>query len=457
MTVKTAETGQAIHVALMAAEGDDDAAAGETPWSGVLAVEGVWTGDGRFIEDGGVTWADLPLPLMADRAFLDGGGDGHFGSFIAGRIDVIERVGSEIRGSGVLDSSEQAAEVVRRVAAGMANGISIDPDSVEVAVYDEVEEGLRFSALRIRGATVVPMAAFVEATITVDVPATTEEEPAEATATIHPNGDTRTPVRSANVVVASIPARPPAVWFDDPLFDDLQQHTTITADGQISGHLAGLNECHIGYTNKCLTAATLVSDWRYFTTGYVPCEDGCRIPTGPITLVGGHADLSLNLWEAKAHYDDTDSAIADIALGVDMFGIWFAGALRPGVTDAQIRVLAASGVSGDWRPMGGRDELCAVAACNTPGFPKVLGVRVASGELVALVASAWRSGEVPAVSPLAVQVDALAARVRSLERQAVGGQAVLRALDPIVRPTLRQRMGVPARHPSAFRNGRRPR
>ena len=52
----------------------------------VLAVEGVWTGDGRYFEPGCFTWRDLPLPLMATDKSPHGPGPVE-PSIIIGSID----------------------------------------------------------------------------------------------------------------------------------------------------------------------------------------------------------------------------------------------------------------------------------------------------------------------------------------------------------------------------------
>jgi hypothetical protein len=64
-------------------------------------------------------------------------------------------------------------------------------------------------------------------------------------------------------------------------------------------------------------------------------------------------------------------AAADVTAGEDDFGIWVAGALRPGLRPEDIRALMAADVSGDWRRIGGALELVAVLAVNVPGFPKI--------------------------------------------------------------------------------------
>jgi hypothetical protein len=97
--------------------------------------------------------------------------------------------------------------------------------------------------------------------------------------------------------------------------------------------------------------------------------------------------LSASAEEAIKHYDDTDSAVADVIAGEDQFGIYVAGALRPDVTPAQIRQFRASSPSGDWRPINGRLELVAVCNVNVPGFPIARAITASGGVPGALVAA----------------------------------------------------------------------
>jgi hypothetical protein len=113
------------------------------------------------------------------------------------------------------------------------------------------------------------------------------------------------------------------------------------------------------------------------------------VPTGQLTLAGGHGNLGADPLTAAVYYDRTASGVADIAVGDDRWGIWVAGALRPGVSAEQLRVLRASALSGDWRPIGRRLELVGVCAVNVPGF-MVPRVRVPMSQPVALAASGWR-------------------------------------------------------------------
>lgn len=171
---------------------------------------------------------------------------------------------------------------------------------------------------------------------------------------------------------------PPDAWFDNPQLDG-PTALVVEDSGRLYAHLAAWDTCHIGRDDVCLTAPQSATGYAYFTTGAV--EAGCEpcaasggrpvrtIPTGTITMGTGHADLTRGPRAAAAHYDDTGTAVADVAVGEDEHGIWIAGALRPTATVEQVRALRGSSLSGDWRRIGGSLELVAALAVNVPGFP----------------------------------------------------------------------------------------
>jgi hypothetical protein len=177
---------------------------------------------------------------------------------------------------------------------------------------------------------------------------------------------------------------PPEEWFIDP---HLSQPTplTVTDDGRVYGHIATWNTNHIGMAGK-IKPPHSKSNYQYFRTGTIRTEEGTDIPVGHITLTGGHADGYLNATAAIKHYDDTNSAVCDVAAGEDRFGIWVNGAMRPDVTEAQVRAFKASAPSGDWRPINGRLELVAICQVNVPGFPTLRAV-TASGAILSLCAA----------------------------------------------------------------------
>lgn len=186
------------------------------------------------------------------------------------------------------------------------------------------------------------------------------------------------------LTAGAFPVKPPSKWFANPKLPSLTP-LTIDDNGQVFGHIAAWHTSHIGMAGGVKPPRSK-SNYAYYRTGIVKCDDNKMVDVGQITLTGGHAPINAGVQKAVQHYDDTASAIMDVAAGEDKFGIWVAGALRPDVSDAQLRSIRASSVSGDWRPINGKLELVAVCAVNAPGFP-IPRARVASGAPIALVAA----------------------------------------------------------------------
>lgn len=181
--------------------------------------------------------------------------------------------------------------------------------------------------------------------------------------------------------------RPSRDWFDDPRFS-VPTGITVTDEGRVYGHAAQWGECHVGFQNECITLPREDAH-PYFMTGEVVCADGSRVAVGQITVGTGHAPLSYRASHAAEHYDNTGSAVADVAVGNDRFGVWVAGAVRPAIAASRVHELRASGrLSGDWRRIGGQLRLVGLLAVNVPGFPITPPrARVASGSPLALVAA----------------------------------------------------------------------
>lgn len=382
-------------------------AAGEIPWSAPLIQEGVWTSDGRYIEPGALTFRDLPLTFMAMTTTADG----HDGAQASGRIDTVERVDNgdgtnNILGRGVFDGgSPIGLEAARLVAAKIIRGVSADLSVSDSKI--EVEEAddemsmptVKFTVLagELLGATLCPMPAFAGCVITLDDESAAPTEAAADAPKIHIEVNAAEPWRTVNaadecvpctearesVTASAIPTAPPADWFADPKFDS-PTALQITDEGRVFGHLATWGTCHTGFDGQCVLAPHSATNYAGFRVGCVQCEDGSVVATGPITMGTGHAPITAGRQVAVEHYDNTGTGAADVAAGEDAYGIWLAGALRPGVTPEQVRVLRASALSGDWRRAGAGLELVAALAVNTPGFPVA---RVASGAQLALVAA----------------------------------------------------------------------
>lgn len=213
-----------------------------------------------------------------------------------------------------------------------------------------------------------------------------------------------------SLVAGAFPVKPPSDWFSNP---NLDRPTALTVEdsGRVYGHLADFETRHIGLPGA-VHAPKSRSNYAYFLTGMLATADGKRVPVGQLTLAGGHAPLRADAAAAVAHYDNTASAIADVTMGEDRYGIWYAGALRPEATPEKVRAFMASALSGDWRPINGHLELVAACSVNVPGFP-ITRARVASGAIMALTAAGARG-----IAEIALQERAdagLAARVAALE------------------------------------------
>lgn len=457
-------------------------------WQGLAVLEGVWTGDDRFIEPEALTWREFPLPLMVQMETADG----HDGARVAGRIDAAERVDASdmidartgrpygdnvfaIMMSGVLDNDDMARDTEAKIKGGFLRGVSVDLSDVEyvdelvdedgnpVDLDDEdidlskVRLRTRVTAGRIMGVTVTPFPAFEGAYLElVDDDGNTgpRTEPGRPTAeqqakAIRASTDTAGPRRclpceTGQLTAAAAPVLPPKAWFDDPKLDG-PTPLTVTDDGRVYGHLALWGTCHTGITGRCVTPPRSNTGYALFRTGAIKTAEGDMVPVGKLTVGTGHAPTSRDTgaMAALAHYDNTGTAVADVAAGEDEHGIWVAGALRPEVTPEQIRVLRASPLSGDWRAWGGNLELIAALAVNTPGFP-VLRQIAAGGAPLALVAAGpapkTARAELEEIRRLLPVLTAAAAREEAARRrEAEQVRARMRAAEAAV---LRARVGL---------------
>ena len=383
----------------------------------LVIPEELESGDGRKFKKDAIEIRELPLPLMWQIKSAEG----HNGSVVVGRIDHMERVENGIgNATGVFDKGEYGQEAERLVRNGFIRGVSADLDQFEASeeradLADEDSgkigaDKLVITHARVMAVTLVPKPAFQECQIYL-----VEDEKQEDI--VIPDGvyvDDMDPVEASalvacGVVAGAIPVTPPREWFNDP---KLQKATPLTVDdeGRVFGHIAAWHVDHIGMSFGTKPPRSR-SKYAYFHTGVVRTEDGTDVPVGQLTLAGGHASLEASAAEAVRHYDDTASAIADVHAGEDAYGIWVAGALRPGTTPEQVRALRASAPSGDWRPIKGQLELVAVCQVNVPGFP-IARARVASGAVMALVAAGANVLARMKSDPVAE----LSARVQKLEQ-----------------------------------------
>ena len=362
----------------------------------MLVPEGVESGDGRKFEDGAISVRELPVPLLWQIKT----GAGHDGSVVVGRIDYIERIdGGMGNARGVFDNGPYGKEAERLVRYGFLRGVSVDLDQFEAKEdkaprTENAEDGdvmgkdkLTINKARIMAATIVAKPAFQECSILLQAKGDQEENMTPEDGIYEESmadfADVE-PMVASGFLKSDIPLTPPSDWFDNP---KLTKATPLTVDddGRVYGHIAAWNVNHIGLPRATKPPRSR-SKYAYFHTGVLRTDSGNDVPVGQLTLAGGHAPLNVDAMSAAKHYDDTASAVADIHVGEDEYGIWCAGSLRPNLEELQIRALRASAPSGDWRPINGALELVAICQVNVPGFPTARAM-VASGKVLALVAA----------------------------------------------------------------------
>lgn len=376
-------------------------------WTGPIVFEGEETGDDRNLLPGSLSWE---TPFALNLTHLED-------APTVGSIDSLERRDDgSIWGTGTFLDTEEGLSAQRGCeaaqAAGMAWGVSVDLDSVSmdyrvrpevlqemgILPSDEEEESIGeepvdeagritiasfnqgdfmtvIKKARIRAASLVSIPAFHKAYV--QVMDEVAQEPALTVKEL-----------PLSLVAAAFPVLPPSSWFENPNFTS-EYPISIADDGYICGHAAPWGTFHIGFGGQRVEAPRTQADYAYFRTGVIRTAEGTDVAIGVITMDTGHASDDLGSSATMAHYDDTGTVVADVVCGEDDFGIWVAGAMRPSVTDEQVRALRAAPLSGDWREIRGNLELVALLAVNTPGFmvPR-MSAMVASGEVRSLVASA---------------------------------------------------------------------
>lgn len=404
-------------------EGPEDVAPGGLnlgpSFTSVAIFEGEPTGDGRALADNALSWTNGPWALMglATSTHDPSGFDQNDPAVLCGRIESFERQTEGGRtfivANGNFLTNDDGAYF-----AGLLEQMGRLPVSGDVIIAEsailEDETGAETETLlsgTIAALTILPhSAAFADCYIVLganlgptEIPQQTEEQlPIAASAqSVHW-------MRTANcvpcgqdddVLVASGgPVRPPKAWFADPGFhpedgrmmpfigrgkhgsvSGFTVPPTVTEEGEVYGYIAPWDVCHVGQPG-CVVAPHSASGYIHYTRGqHILTAEGDYVRVGTITANTGHADLRLGLDDARSHYDNTAFQAADVAVGEDEHGIWYHGALRPDATETQVRMLRASGISGDWRGAGRDLEMVAALAVNQPGFPAAL---VASSGLI---------------------------------------------------------------------------
>jgi hypothetical protein len=415
-----------------------DPPAGGVPFTiPAVVLEGWSTSDDRYIEPGSLGRRDMPQTLMAMLRNPDGGFEGHSAAIACGRIDTMERVdfSAEInretgepfgdgvwgwRATGYLvphDDQPGTQATVDYVRDQVLRGVSVDLGEVEadVQVLEEDEDGfperVRFVVTQgsIAQCTITPFAAFPSAYIVLDegqgaadagVAPAAEPAPVPVAASGLRILEPQQTGRRALVAAGGIaPEAPPREWFERVEVLNPTRHVYLgrrpdgTPTGQVWGYLAQWGVPHAGILDREVYAPRLGPEgYRTFHTNGEPIRtaEGDLIDAGTITFGCGHdMDMNHGVRPAIEHYDTAGTAYADAVIGEDDFGPWFAGAMKPHLTRAQIEEFGRHPVSGDWRADPGDRNLRLVAALcvNTPGFEIRGRAHIAASGVRSLVAA----------------------------------------------------------------------
>jgi hypothetical protein len=155
---------------------DDDGFSDEIPIHGVLAPEGVETGDRRGFRDGALSSRPLPVPFRYEAIGTHGGMTSDV--VTVGRIDEAWRDEAtkmwRFRGALIM-SKPHANESLENIIDGSGRGVSIDADAMTMDLSNQTEEEWEkalaegssptswYKTARVAGLTQVPIPAFHEA------------------------------------------------------------------------------------------------------------------------------------------------------------------------------------------------------------------------------------------------------------------------------------------------------
>lgn len=367
-------------------------AGGRIPVEGPVCVEGEVTGDGRLMVEGSIYWDGmLPAPIIFDMS------DGDHSGVTIGAMEVLERrENNAIWTVGYLSASDvpeiqelviRAAELLEEGAVGVS--LRFDSEEVEIRVkrslieesaveeaeldsgpeLDEDEERIivarysaddvvyAFTSARVRHLAIVDTAASANAHLSITGAVAAAGVIDDWSGHEHFFADPEFADPSIDPRLRYDPDR--AVWSCPPTID----HET----GRVFGHITPQGICLRGRPDRCVTPPD--GDLQGFMRGYAPAAGGLR--TGVICVGGGHCGVGIGASEATQFYDNTGRAVADVRVGKDRYGIWFAGMARPGASQSDLYAFASSDVSGHWEySKAGRMTLVGLPAVNVGGFPK---------------------------------------------------------------------------------------
>lgn len=399
-------------------------------WRSPITVQGIESADGRLFNL--FEYPNLPSPTR----WMPADYGGHDGAVSTGVMTRTWLDGSIWWGEGeYLDDNPNAERAVQLADAGAqfwsvdpggpleyrfvildANGDEVAPKDV-MRAYDDIyygddEDGKKqdwldtlrelivFDLYTVGAVTQLDIPCFPEARVAlVDAPA--EPAPAAARAEVPEGARNVTPdldgqLRARRLLrrLAAGPATRPAGWYQRQA--NLTRYTpySISDEGQITGHIAGWNSCHRGFTQRCIKPP-YQTDFADFHTGWAALDDGSRMRVGVITHVEGHLRT---IAEYTRCAEDPACQLGSARLYADKWGIQISGSVHPDVPAAQVTRALAGAPSGDWRGIPGGERLFGLAIVNTPGHTAIIEEHDGQNRMVASIPPPGPDGFEPAAS-----------------------------------------------------------
>lgn len=344
------------------------------PFAAVAVVEGIETRDGdfnRIIEEGSVFVDQLPFPLLYS----------HDSDEVIGRVDrfvTLAEAEPELVDRAVLESPDilqfdplqvwvaegffattaRAVEIQDLVGMRMLRGVSVGAGNASVA--QDRDDAIVFNQFQV-----------------IELSVTSTQAIGPAMAWMSDREFVSIPEREAALakfdgVLNDAPVRPPAEWFAKP--EGHVDTVPVVDRGRLTVYLGKFGVPHRGVKDKLVFLPT-DDDFSEYHLGNVRCEDGSRVRTGVIVMNSTHSDVRLSGEEVRARYEDTGTVVADVVMHYTDKGIVACGAIRPTISEEQIRELEAAPLSGEWRS----NQLFAALAVNTPGFAVKADVEYETG------------------------------------------------------------------------------
>jgi hypothetical protein len=469
----------ALQSQLAAAEGDgtNDPEDGLLPdvWedAGGIAFSQA-TGDGRDFSDCQWSWRDpnvslLPVMLQTETEIA------HFGATLAGFVAELHMNGTNVGASGRFYATERGREARDYLLGGRRFGVSVDPGAVDLdwICVEEDEDGwcvadeLIFHAYQIIGLTMTPFPGFEAAAIQLRAGAESTDSTDSGDGEDAAQSARQPALAAAASTMLSFPIAPPASWFEIPepqagqtgMLDvygmpveellieqpngGLAVPLTILDDGRVFGHVAQWEQPHVGYVNarRQVTAPDSRAAYAHFHVGSCVLDDRSRLAVGNAVFGCEHAPLReadgsvVSAATARDYYAHSGAGWAQLRVTSGEHGAWACGALRPDLSELQLRILRSLTLSGDWRELGGGLELIGVLAVNVPGFPIAREALAASGvellpEVTAISSLSSPRGRCAAASSVSVELRSRPARAPRALTQHVARAAQMTAGSP---------------------------